>query len=296
MTGVYQMRSHQRDKRHGVPIPVLPDDTVILPGVYCPECQAKWHFLAEADGMFVSDQVFEELQFLVGQFTALASTHGVNGGDGRPSILPEEWRQLTSELSRLLGLPEHRFHERQNINHRLVGYRLTKLPPSWDVWGGAPYSKFLLTKEAAEALNASGLTGFQLHPIEVYNRHYALCEDTVFYTLEVYGRGGVPITEPSGFWQRCRRCKQWQLTSYREYHFAVDESQWDGSDFFRFVDYGPVIITERARKWLEQSGLRLWIEFVDIDWRWYLDAASREIARAERRRKWGEPFGISQED
>ncbi len=302
---VYTMHAYTDDENdpewNQVPNPFF--ECVHLLGLYCPACKANWQFFAEADNIFVPEipeplqrilrdyetkgiRTYNQLMQTVEEIAREAEylrQHGIEPNS--PTLLPEDFAQLCAEVRRWLALPDdYPLRQRQAIFTDFV-IQLVQFPPEWDFFGGGAFSSYYLSPVAAERLSRSGLTGFVLYPVEVYDHEWEFRE--YWYILRVHGRGGVPITQPEGYWYRCSRCGYWQLSKYQPYQFAIDPSQWDGSDFFHFVDYGQVVITERARAWLEQSGLRLWVEFEEPDWRWYLDAQAREVARAERRRMFG---------
>ena len=247
-----------------------------LPGMFCPDCRAypPSPFYAKATSLPFSPTA--NLLQLIEQFQAKAvpSEHGTY-------LLPEDFWTLAEQVRQLLAIPPHyRVRPLESIGTTAI--RLTKYPPKWDMCGLGPYVGLYLTPLAADKLSHSGLTGFDLYPVVVYNRHYSLYQGAELYEMVVWGNGGVPITEPSGHWWQCSRCGRWQLDAYCSYRLEIDPTQWDGSDFFHFVGYGGLMVSHQAWEWLVNSGLHLWLSAIEPCAEWYLDREAMDAARASR--------------
>lgn len=130
-------------------------------------------------------------------------------------------------------------------------------PLTCDIMGGGAECVILLSGGAATLLTDSSLRGFQIFPVDNGDR-----SDWV-YEMIVFGEGGLPITTPDGYWEQCKECGEWWLQKDQPYVFEVDLNVWDKSDFFHFAGKGDVYVSERAKEWLETSGLRLGIGFVE---------------------------------
>ncbi len=281
----YGVKSNWRG--HPLAEPVFAhEDEVLLPGVFCPECGADWEY-RKCSTIYTTSEAVDAVRELLTCYQSRSEkvrkwlTEPIDESRLQETLLPEDFTELCQEVRQLLGLPDDfLLQSRQHIAASAF-FRMPRVPPEWDVWGGVEYGYLTVSPPAAQLLQYSGLTGFELHPVEVLDKRWRSVRDYVVYELVFRGRGGLPRTEPEGFWYRCSGCGDWRLRDYRDYHLEIDPSQWDGSDFFHFVDYGPGMITERARAWFERSGLRLWVEFVEPDAGWYLDSEARARARDE---------------
>ncbi len=293
MMRAYFIQSDWRGHPLAEPVFAYEDD-VHLPSVFCPECGADRLFMKFCGTIYTISEVVEAVRELLTSYQPRSEKvrkwlkRPIDESQLQKTLLPEDFTELCQEVRQLLGLPDDfPLSEGQRIVARAF-FRMPRVPPEWDVWGEWRGS-LTVSPPAAQLLQYSGLTGFELHPVEVLDKRWRPVRDYVVYELVFRGRGGLPRTEPEGFWRRCTRCGHWQLTDYRAYDLAIDPSQWDGSDFFHFVDYGPAVITERARVWFEQSGLRLWVRFSEPKEGWYcqyLGREARDRAHAEHIRKY----------
>lgn len=112
----------------------------------------------------------------------------------------------------------------------------------------------ILTEKAAEKLSGSGLTGFEIHPLQMLGP-----ENCKLYTVTVYGDGGVPIIcSGNGEWKQCPECGKWWVWGGEDsVHNTLDEREWDGSDFFHLAGGWNVFISKRAKEWFEHCDLRM---------------------------------------
>lgn len=122
----------------------------------------------------------------------------------------------------------------------------------------------LASRKFREAVASAGLTGIEFYdPVG-----YKLKRDTPryqevmrqardvfqFQVFRFTGHGGC-IAQKSGMVLRksCDVCG-WREWTLPEHGYHVDESQWDGSDFFH-VEEGPGFMTERAVQVLQAANL-----------------------------------------
>jgi len=123
----------------------------------------------------------------------------------------------------------------------------------------------LASRKFREAVARVRLTGMEFYPPVGYEctgsnkqfqRTLRLCrEEKAFEVMHVTGSGG-SVAEASGLelLKSCDACG-WTEWSLPKDGFYVDESQWDGSDFFHVKEYGPFFMTQRAVDSLWRAGL-----------------------------------------
>ena len=108
----------------------------------------------------------------------------------------------------------------------------------------------LVSPETAELFRASGLTGFEIKPVQaVDGREY--CE------IAITGWGGF-APEHSGcrLLEECPGCGGQTYSKFTDPALAVDAAQWDGSDFF-YIWPLPLwhLVSDRAARWLREQNL-----------------------------------------
>jgi len=270
-----------------LPFDVDTKSAIYLPGMHCPECNDPNHYrgyyACAMDLPFaLSRRQRAKVKALIDSYRprALPGFEGIQ--TSVPVLLPEDFSALARDLRRLLGIPPHFFIR----PHARVGPKRVYLldEVTWDIRVHA--GDMYLSRRGAKALWRSGLKGFALFPMEVELGDEEMITDCMWvelelsgqlerhrewwyrrkvmplYELVVWGRGGIPKTDPDGFWWQCKRCKRWYLGKYQEYRLELDSQQWDGSDFFHFAECGNVHVTERAKEWLENLGLVKWVGFI----------------------------------
>lgn len=243
---------------------------LILPARVCPECCMSWFYVAAAD---IPEQPTPELLKILmpyqNEFPDEYFAQMIEAADEEnwehpvwsaielhDTVTPREFAVLAQKIRELLNL-----HPRRLILPRAtVGPSRVRLqrPLKWDIMGGGAEVILLLSATAAEVLDDSDLSGFQIFPVSMEGK-----APHPVYEMIVFGDGGLPITSPEGYWKQCEECKEWWLQKDQPYIFEIDSSVWDGSDFFHFAGKGYVYVSERAKEWLEASGLRLGIGFVE---------------------------------
>jgi len=284
---------------------------IYLFGMNCPECMEPslitLRYSCSALPYALTETQWEQVRELILYYKKRALEEHADVEPG--VLLPEDFAAFARDLRQLLHIP-HRLpiYPRIRLGHpgfQMVNHLL------WDILLALGESEMYVTQTAAEQLMSSGLKGFELFPVRVESGGYLIerkrwgkrqlewrwYEATPLYQMVVWGEGGIPRTEPEGAWWQCARCKNWYHREYRKYHLALDESQWDGSDFFRFLGRGTVYVTERAKEWLERSGLRVWLEFTEPTGGYY-DIQGRRRAYAEFMREFfgSEPSEQSEKD
>lgn len=138
-----------------------------------------------------------------------------------------------------------------NSGHQRGGKRLTDLsvvlprgPLNDFVWTW--YSDCLVQNHVVEIFRRASLTGFDVKPVRARFRTTSNKPPT-FWEIVTTGQR-VRAAAAAGLYVkiRCEACDLIQYSAY-ENGLPVDESSWDGSDFFRFEEWGGLFVTERAR-------------------------------------------------
>jgi hypothetical protein len=124
-----------------------------------------------------------------------------------------------------------------NPGHRRGGKRLTDLsialPGSRTedfVWTWQ--SECLFTDHVLELFKAEGFTGFEVKPVK---SRYKKAVHTPPRLWELVVTGWAGMAPPESGVRLIRSCPSCKLNTYSEYQSPdklIDESQWDGSDFF----------------------------------------------------------------
>ena len=135
----------------------------------------------------------------------------------------------------------------------------------------------LVSKKVREVISQAGLTGAEFYPPvgyrtrgrkPAYQEMIRQCRDDVQYeVIHVTGDGG-SVAETSGvrLEESCDVCG-WRAYTLPENGFVIDESQWDGSDFFHVKEFGPFFISERAADILYQGELSNFFAQLSTDYR-----------------------------
>ena len=135
----------------------------------------------------------------------------------------------------------------------------------------------LVSAKFRDAVKEANLTGLEFYPIlgyktkgrkQGYQEMIRLCrEEFQFKAVYVTGKGG-SIAQTSGV-QLVKSCDVcgWREWTLPEHGIVIDESQWDGSDFFLLEDMGGVYMTERAAKVLDQADLSNFFAQLTTDYR-----------------------------
>ena len=140
--------------------------------------------------------------------------------------------------------------------------------------------EIVLTSEAKELLDGSGLTGFSTETVEkalIVELHWENWDLNAEQPLELPDSGepedyilGKPHNESAS----ALLAELWEIvvpatltilrsrsivSSYKE--LKVDVGTWNGADLVRSNDYGSVLFTERARDWFSSH----WSKYIAFD-------------------------------
>lgn len=245
-----------------------------IPSRYCENCRKnQWHAdccgIVEIPPPHVVDALQPyQIRKSLGPFHALLIAYD----KGTPQ---SELDRLNDEVERDKALLPHDFdglvaeiRSRMNIgDDRLILPRSRVGPDTVIVaeWVDADIihvDPLILSEKAASMLESSGLSGYEIHPLNVFSS-----DSMKLYSLIVVGDGGVPaIQSKEGEWRQCPECRGWHLfgpqVAIRQ---AVDETQWDGSDFFHLAKAGSAYISEAAKAWMLDSGLSSYIKMEPLE-------------------------------
>jgi len=123
---------------------------------------------------------------------------------------------------------------------------------------------FVITDHALTVLKTAGLTGFTVKPtvIDSYPKGFDPQSIPKLWELQVTGWGGMaPVESGMQLIKSCSACGSLKYSGTEHVEQILDETQWDGSDFF-FVWPLPkyIFVTERAAKIIHDkqlTGVRL---------------------------------------
>ncbi|HNX29617.1 MAG TPA: hypothetical protein PKN87_09465 [Syntrophomonadaceae bacterium] len=117
------------------------------------------------------------------------------------------------------------------------------------------FSDWLITDRVAEIFKAHNRTGYKLHPVKVCNKKLSFN----LWELVVTARAGKAHPD-SGIYvkEHCGYCGSTVYSPIKKgVGIIVDETRWDGSDFFIITEYYKfVLITEKAKKVIEENKLK----------------------------------------
>jgi hypothetical protein len=168
------------------------------------------------------------------------------------------------------------------------------------------YSECLITDKTARIFKSEKLTGYDLSPVTISGIESNWKSDNdvpQFWELQLRGWAG--IAKPESGIRLLNFCKHCGLSSYRDFDNPaqlIDQSQWDGSDFFmvwplpRFV-----FVTEKVKNIIQSeklTGCKLipveeLLHSTDEDKVGTLSPGRlKRWMPEERARKLGEPLGI----
>ena len=164
----------------------------------------------------------------------------------------------------------------KDAGHQRAGRRLTDLfldVLSWNVtdFSRTMLSDIVITDHALHVMREAGLTGFTVRPTRIEGLPAGV-KDSALPTLwefVVTGKGG-PAHRASGIVQlrKCAVCGHIKHSAY-EHGIVVDESTYDGSDFFTVAEYPKhILASQRAGVVLEENRLTnvSLVESSKIEW------------------------------
>lgn len=160
--------------------------------------------------------------------------------------------------------------------HQRAGRRLTKL--SLDIisrnvvdFSRTMLSDVVITDHALSALREAQLTGFEVRPTKIEGLPAAIKRSDLpkLWEFVVTGKGGL-AHKASGIVKllQCEACGLVRYSAY-EHGIKVDESSYDGSDFFAVTEYPKyVLVSSRARAAIEHACLTnvKFVESSQIEW------------------------------
>jgi Protein of unknown function (Gmx_para_CXXCG) len=133
-------------------------------------------------------------------------------------------------------------------------------------------SECVVTDSVASLLSRERLTGFRLRSASIVTTSSAQKNTRTVpkvWELEVRGRGG--NADPDSGIRLLYVCPECGYTAYSSFQqgIIVDESQWDGTDFFTVNGYRRhIIITERVKDLIIRNKLTNCAIFRSQDLRW----------------------------
>lgn len=158
-----------------------------------------------------------------------------------------------------------------NAKHRRAGKRITNLSvvlhssEVFDVmwtWG----NECLIQQHVFEALKRHSFSGFQVKPAEARFERADASSPPRLWELVVTGWSGVAPPE-SGIRidaaKSCTSCGHIKYTSPTDYSHLIDETKWDGSDFFMVWPMPKhIFVTNRVREFMQGMKYRA-VAFVE---------------------------------
>jgi Protein of unknown function (Gmx_para_CXXCG) len=144
---------------------------------------------------------------------------------------------------------------------------------SWNVvdFSRTMLSDLVITDHALQVMREQGLTGFKAHPAVIDGVANGVTPSDLpkLWEFIVTGSGGA-AHDSSGIVEifRCASCGLVRYSAF-EHGIAVDESRYDGSDFFTVFEYPKyVLVSERAKAVMEQARLTnvTFVESTKLQW------------------------------
>jgi hypothetical protein len=163
----------------------------------------------------------------------------------------------------------------KNDGHRRAGKRITTLFLDIIEWCVVDFSRTMLsdvviTGHALHVMREAHLTGFEFRPtrIEGLSQTRSAAQPEL-WEFVVTGRGG-PAHKDSGIvvLEKCESCGLIRYSAFN-HGLQVDQSSYDGSDFFVLDEYPRhIIVSANAKTVIERSGLInvSFIESSELKW------------------------------
>lgn len=254
--------------------------TLLLPWVYCSACGQHWGSKIAADipepllpkarqlltpyPQYIPEELMRKIAqiFDEGREDDAESQEIFRQAETYGDIPPNEFYTLEGILRDIYNLPPRRLIEpRARLGPLFIrkGYR-----PKWDVYHDS--SSLYFSQRAGDELLKTGITGLELFP--VYTRGGKPSE---VYEAVVTGWGGLPcLVSPGGEYFQCEGCKRWYLRGEHPLKIRLDESQWDGSDFFHLAWGGAVYVSERVYEILNSPffSTEVWVSLKPMEGTW----------------------------
>lgn len=160
-----------------------------------------------------------------------------------------EWTDDVKYPFERVGCPVNPQHGR--LVERVMDLHIVLPSPRVGDFTWTWYSDCLITDRVLGLFLQAGLTGFRVRPVVVERikrlGKRRLEEMPRLWEIVVVGKGG--DARPESGIRIIYRCETCGFTKYSSYNgFFVDESQWDGSDFFTINGYpNHILVTERTK-------------------------------------------------
>lgn len=160
--------------------------------------------------------------------------------------------------------------------HQRAGRRLTDLSLDVLSWNVVDFSRtmlndFVITDHARNVLRSAGLTGFEVHPVKIDGLPAGLRKSDLprLWEFVVTGKAG-RAHKASGIVEllKCDSCGLIRYSAF-EHGILVDESTYDGSDFFTVTEYPKyILVNPRAKAAIEQARLTnvRFVESSRLEW------------------------------
>ena len=160
--------------------------------------------------------------------------------------------------------------------HQRAGRRVTELILDVVSWNVVDFSRTMLsdivvTDHALDVLRVANLTGFIAKPTQIatFPKQGENSRFPRLWELVVIGQGG-PADRVSGI-VTLRHCAECGLVQYSAFEngIVVNESTYDGSDFFIVAEYSKyILVSERAKSVIENRRLTNvgFVESSDLEW------------------------------
>ncbi|HEY3376200.1 MAG TPA: double-CXXCG motif protein [Armatimonadota bacterium] len=261
------------------------DGAIFLPQIYCPSCNTAHNCgiddpIPEAAALPYNHPLLQQIRRLSVQLNEAAAAvvgHELEKwmvGDTLPSpddplgrqceqagaISPAAFREIVATLRAMLHLPaDRKIGPGARFGLMPIFSCTSSLPDIYFV-GEAP-PQLVIREPVADALLDAGCRGWEAFAVRVTGVEqfpYAGPNDLLLCELLVTGHAGIPANydRDKRFVESCATCGyQRSGFSKRPMTITLDETEWDGSDIFRFTDVKGVFVTERVKEIFERNAL-----------------------------------------
>ena len=165
---------------------------------------------------------------------------------------PDLWYSDNDDFRNTIICPKHNGHQRgmrdenKNLNVEVKKLKLGDFVST-------VFNDLLITDNVADLFEKHNLTGYKLNPVNV-------CNMKLPFNLWEFVATGKADYDPACGIKEIYRCEYCDCV-YRRHYFnstgiIIDESTWDGSDFFRIEPYPTYIfVTEKIKNFIEKYNL-----------------------------------------
>ena len=168
---------------------------------------------------------------------------------------PDVWYSDDDAFDPFIGIkcPKFPGHQRgeRDIN---VNLWIDIKKPKMGDFVATVFSDWLITDRVATIFKEHKLTGYELHPVKICNIKLGFN----LWELVVTGNAGRAHPD-SGIYvkEHCEYCGSTVYSPIKKgVGIIVDETRWDGSDFFTIDEYWKyVLVTEKVKKIIEENNL-----------------------------------------